>query len=126
MYNVSKKNDLFHKRVIEITRDDNGSFNTPFQAINNAILTKRLWLAEGKFKIRFLIDQQLLAANELNKWANDEYKSLSKCKECGKILNGEVYTHRFCNKDFFCSEVCSDKNYFYETNRIEEDDYDCY
>jgi hypothetical protein len=128
MYKVSKQIHERYGNIIEITRDDTGEFENPFQAINKAITIRRLWFEESNSKIRFLIEDQLLTRGRAEVWANNEYKSLPKCEECAKILSGSVYTHEFCGSSLFCSQSCSDKNYIFQIEKMndnEENEYNC-
>jgi len=122
MYRVSKQNHSKYGNVVEITREDSGEYQTPFQAANKALNMRRLWKEEIKEKIKLLVDGQILTPTRLESWANEEYKSLPKCEECGKILTGDVYTHRVCGNNLFCSRVCADKNYDFILEKMNDND----
>ncbi len=82
---------------------------------------RRLWMEEGEAKVRFLIDSQVMISRRAETWANEEYKSLPKCEECAKILNGKVFTHQLSEADFFCSQICADKNFNYKVSQFDEE-----
>jgi hypothetical protein len=128
MYSVSKIVHEKYGKVVQITRDELGKINTPFEAFLKASHIRRIWNGKGKSKVRLLIDSQIMSISEADKWANDEYKSLPKCKECGNILNGKVYTHNLCGSNLFCKQSCADKNFNFEMEKLndnEESEFDC-
>jgi hypothetical protein len=122
MYNVTRQTYEKYGNVIEITREDSGEFETPFQACNKAFYMKRIWFEEIKTKIRLLVDDKIMSVSQINKWVNDEYKSLPKCESCAKILNGNVYTHNLCNNYLFCSEDCSNENYRIQMEKLSDEE----
>lgn len=129
MYKVSRQLHKKHGNVIEITRDEAGEHKTPFEAFNKASRMRRLWLEESKSKIRFLVDEQVMTQSQADSWSINEYKSLPKCEECAKILSGDVYTHSLCGSNLFCSPTCSDKNYAFQMEKMndnEESEFECF
>jgi len=121
MYKVNRTTHERYGSVIEITHDESGKFETPFQAVNNAVYQRRLWLEEGAVKVRFLINGQVMITKRAESWAIQEYKDLPKCEECAKILNGNVFTHQYCGTNLFCSQVCADKNFDYIVSQWDEE-----
>jgi hypothetical protein len=95
---------------------------TPFQAVQRAFTERRLWQESGTKKVRLLIDGQIMSTKEAERWSNEEYKSLPKCKACAKILDGNVYSHRLCNSGLFCSEDCADKDYLEEVEKLKDEE----
>ena len=127
MYNVVRQNHSKYGNVIEIARDDAGESQTPFQASNKAIMMRRLWRESDGGKVRILIDGKVLTVAQTEQWSNEEYKSLPKCEACAKILRGDVYTHKFCGSNLFCSQACADKDYNYHMEKLnDEEECDCF
>lgn len=124
MYNVSKIIHEKYGNVIHITREEFGEYNTPFDALYKAIKLRRLWLEEGAINIRFLVDMQIMILKQIESWANQEYKELPKCEECAKILGENVFTHKYCKTNLFCSQLCSDKNFDFHISKY-DDEIDC-
>jgi hypothetical protein len=120
MYTVSRQTEVKYGNVILISLDELGLHKTPFQAYNDAVRKRRIWIEEGTKKIRFLVYGQIINPNDLYHWATEEYKSLPKCYNCNKILNDNVYTHDLCGNNLFCSQFCADSNYNYEIERDED------
>jgi hypothetical protein len=77
-----------------------------------------------KIQSRFLIDNQIFDINQLERWSYDEYKSLPKCQNCGKILFGEVFSNSFSDSQLFCSKYCSDDDYHRQVAHL-NDFVDC-
>lgn len=125
MYKVMK---LIHERygnVIEITRDDLVEFESPFPTFHRAKYLRRLWLEEGVVKVKILIDGQVLTVRQAEFWANEEYKSLPKCRWCISLLGTDVFTHHLEENTLFCSQDCADKAYFFYVEKVcDEDDID--
>ena len=125
MYNVNRQNHTKYGNVVEIVRQEIGTYATPFLAVNAAITAKRLWREEGAKKVRFLIDGQVMTVSQAEHWSNEEYKSLPKCYTCAKILGGNVYTHQLYGDRLFCSQSCADKDYSQEVEkRLDEEEID--
>jgi hypothetical protein len=123
MYLVNKILHDLYGNIIEIVRnDDKIGYMNPFQAIQMAKKERRLWHESGIKKIRYLIDDQIMNVNQIDHWANEEYKSLPKCETCGAILGEQVYTHQFCGNNLFCSQSCTDKNYLEQTEKIKDEE----
>lgn len=120
MYNVTKQEHPQYGNVIEITKDVAGSVPTPFQAEQLARKEHRFWKESGAKRIRFLIDQQIVNLTELSHWSHEEYKSLPKCQECGKILSGDVYTHSLSGISLFCRQACADADYDWQMEHLSE------
>lgn len=119
MYNVTKGGDSKYGNVVIITTEDVGEFELPFAAIQKARNLKRNW--DTSKKIRFLINEQVFSINQLDSWAHNEYKSLSKCGSCPAILHDkEVFTHAFSDK-LFCCQLCADKDYKYYLETLDEE-----
>ena len=58
MYIVTRQDHPKYGNVIQILRDENGTFQTPGMACNIAITARRLWREEGAKKVRYLIDDR--------------------------------------------------------------------
>jgi len=121
MYNVTAIRHKKHGDVVEIVQAEDGPYETPFWAVQAAKKEKRLLLEAGAKKIKFLVNGKVLALGELEHWSNEEYKSLPKCQRCAHLLNGDVYTHRLCGSDLFCSRDCADQDYA-EKTEIDNDE----
>lgn len=127
MYKVSNLQHEQYGNVVHIERVEESSIDTPFFAWQQAIKSRRLWQESGTQKIRFLVDDQIMTAKQLEAWSVEEYKRLPKCEACAKILGGDVYTHRLCGHFLFCSQSCADKNYHQEVEKLkDEEDIDYY
>lgn len=122
MYQVSKSTDEKYGKVIVITSHQEKGEKTPFFAMQRALKSKRLWRKKRTFKVRFLVDGQIMTLIQLEKWAADEYKSLPKCANCAVILDGDVYTHQFCGSNLFCSQACADQSYDEEIEEMNEEE----
>src|SRR5579885_3535872 len=100
MYQVLRTQHPKYGNVLEVVHEENGPFPTPFWAIQQVRKERRLWLESGAKKVRILIDNRIMTLDQAEQWSNEEYKSLPKCETCGKILSGDVHTHRLCgNRD---------------------------
>ncbi len=122
MYSVNRLTHDRHGSVIHIERAENGSFLTPFQAVQGALKERRLWKEGGAKKVRILIDDQVMGPKQAEHWAHEEYTSLPKCQGCAKILNGDVHTHQLAKDKFFCSEVCADRDYNEEVEKRKDEE----
>lgn len=122
MYGVTRRSHERHGHVIHIERSENGSFSTPFQAVNGALKERRLAKEGGLKKIRFLIDDQVMGPKQIEHWAAEEYKSLPKCEGCAKILNGNIFNHQLAKDKFFCSQDCADNDYNEEIERRKDEE----
>jgi hypothetical protein len=122
MYSVNRFSHERHGSVVLIERVENGSFPTPFQAVQAALRERRLWQEAGTKKVRILVDDQVMSPKQAESWAHDEYKSLPKCYGCAKILDGNIHTHRLSRGNFFCSESCSDQNYLEEVEKMKDEE----
>ncbi len=121
MYKVSRQTHAKYGQVIEIIRDDPGEELSPFRAVNKAIALRRVWKEESNSKVRILVDGQVMTPSRAETWANEEYKSLPKCEECGAILGGDVHTHTLSD-DLFCSPKCADKNYDFKVEKMNDNE----
>ncbi len=121
MYKVSRLTHEKYGNVIEIIRAEPGEEATPFRAVNKALTLRRLWKEESNSKVRILIDGQVMQPSRAETWANEEYKSLPKCQECGAILAGDVHTHSLSD-DLFCSTKCADKNYDFKVEKMSDNE----
>jgi len=121
MYNVMRQRHEQYGYVITITREEVGEFDTPFRAVNRAIKLRQVWIGDGASKVRILIDGQVMITKRAESWAIQEYKELPKCEECAKILGEAVFTHKYCGRNLFCSEVCSNKNFDYIVSQWDEE-----
>lgn len=119
MYSVEKDYTEQYGNVIKINRCTESSFETPFQAFNQALTLLRLWKDGGK--IRFLVNGQILTKKQTEKWSNEEYKSLPKCENCAKILSGSIYTHSLSRGYIFCTQGCADKDYVFKVEQLEDE-----
>jgi hypothetical protein len=122
MYNVNKKIHNKYGNIIEIIREESGEFDSPYSVANKARTMYRILVEETNTKVRILVDEQVLTLTKLTKWADDEYKSLPKCEECGKILSEEVFTHNFSGTALFCSQNCADKNYHFQMEKMKDEE----
>lgn len=122
MYKVSRLNHEQYGKIIEIVREESGPEQTPFLAVNQAIRMRRQWKEETKGKVRILIDGQVLTVAQAESWSHEEYKSIPKCEECGKVLSGDVYTHQLCDSNLFCSRDCADKNYDFQIEKMNDNE----
>lgn len=112
MYSVRSQLHPQYGNVIEIAREDNGAFSTPLSAEQEARRAHQKWYQE-KIMSRFLIDDQIFDITELEKWRHEEYQSLPKCQECGALLPlAEVFPHKYSGTDLFCSQNCSNSNFY--------------
>jgi hypothetical protein len=75
MYSVNRFSHERHGSVVLIERVENGSFPTPFQAVQAALRERRLWQEAGTKKVRILVDDQVMSPKQAESWAHDEYKS---------------------------------------------------
>lgn len=107
--------------MYKIARDEPGVFSTPFEALRQATKLHREWVAEGAKKVRILVNHQILTLKQAESWANEEYRELPKCESCAKILNGPVFTHKYCKSNLFCSQECADKDYDYIVSQWDEE-----
>jgi hypothetical protein len=127
MYSVTRQSHVKYGNIIEIGKEDSGDCQTPFQAYNKAKMMRRLWLESDGGKVRILVDGKVMTVAQTEKWSNDEYRSLPKCEACANILRGDVYTHKFCGSNLFCSQSCADKDYNYRMEKLnEEEECDCF
>lgn len=122
MYSVSRQKHSKHGGVIAMERGDEGTYLSPFAAVNQAIHMRWLWLQEGEVKVRILVDSQVMTVAQAERWSREEYSHLPKCAECAKILSGQVYTHRLCSSSLFCSQSCADQSYRQETDKINDEE----
>lgn len=118
MYNVSKQTNKKYGNVIEITREDIAEYESPYSAYHQAKYLRRIWLESGQEKVKILIDKQILTIKQAEAWADSEYKSLPKCGSCAKILGGDVFTHRLCGTDLFCTQICADRDYSRQMEKL--------
>lgn len=122
MYNISRQTHEVYGNIIHISIEEKGSYNNPFETVNNVKLIKRLWLEEGVPKVRILINNQILTIKEMIKWSIEEYKFLPKCRTCGCILATNVFTHRLCGVHLFCTQLCADINLSFELEKMEDEE----
>lgn len=122
MYSVTRHSHPSHGSVVHVERVENGSFLTPFQAVQNALKERRLWKESGIKKVRILIDDQVMSPKQAEHWAHIEYQSLPKCFGCAKILNGEVFTHQISKEKLFCSQNCADSDYNEEIEKQKDEE----
>lgn len=121
MYNVTTGGDSKYGTIVIITIDNVGEFELPFDAIRKAKSLRKAMNTTKK--IRFLIDEQVFSLNQLDSWAFNEYKSLSKCNNCPVILHDKnVFTHPFCREKLFCSQVCADEDYKLYLEKTEDEE----
>lgn len=125
MYSVSKQTHPQYGNIVEIIREDTGEFISPFDAYRKVVKLYREWRADKKIKVRVLVDSQVITLAQADSWSINEYKSLPKCEECAKILEGPIFTHQLSGEKLFCSKICADNNYAYIiSNRDEEEEFD--
>ena len=121
MYNVSRIIHEKYGNTIQISIEEYGTYNSPFTAASQAKLLRRLWLEEGILKVKILINDQIFSVKEMEKWAVKEYHLLPKCHNCANIIDEDVFTHRLCNTNLFCSQKCSDTDYFLEIEKLNDE-----
>jgi hypothetical protein len=122
MYLVLRKKHEQYGNVIEIVKDDVGEYKTPFLVLYKAKSLRSQWINEGAIKVRFLVDNQILPIKHIDRWANDEYRSLPKCEFCGAILMGQVFNHQFSQNNLFCSQICSDKDFDFQMEKYSDEE----
>jgi hypothetical protein len=93
---------------------------SPIQAIRQAIKEQKTWQHHNQPVVKLLIDQQIMAPMQAERWANEEYQTLPKCQECFAILNGSVYFSGVCNDAGFCSKYCVNQNYLYHMEKLND------
>ena len=108
--------------VVAVNRSQNGSKLTPFDAVRLAQQERAAWKEAGVKNIKLLIDGQVMSPKQAERWSNEEYKSLPKCKACSNILDGEVYSHQLCRSGLFCSKDCADKDYCEELEILKDEE----
>jgi hypothetical protein len=114
MYKIQPQEHEQYGSIIEILRDEEGNYLSPFEVERAA---KRL----GKNnRVRFLIDEQIFNANQLEAWARSEYQFLPKCQNCSKILFGQVFSHSLSGSSLFCSQSCADHNYHQQVDHFND------
>lgn len=117
MYKVSQEISPKYGNVIIITCEEQG-IKLPFDAMQQALKSRRLWRDSGTTKIRLLVDGQIMTTSQLERWAHEEYQTLPKCAYCASLLDGEVYTHQLCGNNLFCQQSCADQDYHTQAERI--------
>lgn len=110
-YSIARIEHNRYKSILEITRVERGEYSSPFKVLNAGEKLRRTYLESDKIKLKFLVDGQVLTHAQFETWANEEYRALPKCQECAQILTDEVFTHHLDMQNFFCSQVCADRNY---------------
>jgi hypothetical protein len=121
MYKVYQQQHDKYGHVVIIEASDDGEYQLPFFALQQAYKQKRLLKESGSHKTRLLIDAQIMSPTQAEKWSRVEYQSLPKCQACAKILGGDVYTHQLCGDHLFCSKDCSDKDYAQQIERMNDE-----
>jgi hypothetical protein len=123
MYTVSTGADSKYGNIVIISTIDIGEYELPFDAVRKAKSLRREMNTTKK--IRFLVNEQVLSLTQLESWAYNEYKSLSKCTNCPVILHDkEVFAHAFSKEKLFCSQYCADEDYKLYLEKT-EDEYEC-
>lgn len=122
MYSVNRLTHERYGAAVQIVRDMNGLFLSPFQAVRYACREQRFWREAESKKILILIDDQVMSPQQAEHWANEEYKSLPKCYGCGNFLNENIYIHRLSSDRFYCSESCSDKGYMEKVEIMKDEE----
>jgi hypothetical protein len=122
MYKVSNLEHEQYKKVVAIERAEDGDIETPFFAWQRALTQRRLWREKGAKNVRYLVLGEIMTGSQLETWSHEEYKSLPKCAECGKILGGDVYTHQLCGSNLFCSQNCADTNYHEAMEKLKDEE----
>lgn len=125
MYKVSFRPDEHYGSVIAIELDENGSFSSPFVAVQRALSERRLWkdkVITNTGRLRFLVDGKIMTTQQMEQWQREEYQSLSKCQACAKILDGEVHTHQLCGDSLFCGKVCADQAYHEKLEKLKDEE----
>lgn len=117
MYKVKRLTNEKYGKVIEILRSETGE-ESPFFAVEMAKKKKRLWKEKGGKNIRFLVDNQILSQQELEKWSREEYASLPKCGWCAKVLDERVSTNPLSSGVLYCSQNCADTEYHQQMDHL--------
>lgn len=112
-------------------------YKDPREAVKDAIEICRLWRKDGEKRAKvgvgfthgMTMSFEPISFKEARKWAEEEYKKLPKCAECGAIIQqhrerytaGVVVGGEFIPDEeyIYCSEFCAEKNTVYEED---EDD----
>ncbi len=119
-YNVSKSITDSYGEIIILSIEENGEFKNPFKAFNKIKLLKRL------SKSKIMINDQILNIKQTEKWINEEYFSLPKCFSCGEILSAcssnDVFTHKLCGVNLFCSQKCADKDLSFQLDKLNDEE----
>jgi hypothetical protein len=118
MYNVLRKSHELYGEIVLISIEEIGDYLSPFQAANRAKLLRRFSLEKGIVKINLLVNNEILTVQDLEIWAKQEYDFLPKCRTCSCILQVQVYTHPLCKNSLFCSQLCADKDYTSENEKM--------
>lgn len=121
MYKVYNTQDKQYGNVVIITQAEDGTIELPFFAVQQALKNRRIWRESIETKVRFLVDNQIMAPAKMEEWARQEYQSLPKCCACAKILHEDVYSHRL-SSDLFCTQSCADKDYSSLIERIKDEE----
>ena len=97
------------------------SYIAPIDAVVAAILEAKS-LNKNLFKVQTrLFSFSTRFSSKLITWANEEYKTLSKCEICWSCLSGD-------RSDNFCSEICKSQKSKDEADRLndnEESEFYC-
>jgi hypothetical protein len=119
MYKTCRSNHEKYGNVVSILRTEDGQ-QTPFLVSEEAKKEKRLWETQDKIRVRFIIDNQILTTNQLEKWAHEEYLHLPKCGFCAQILFGDVHTNTISHATLFCSQICADRDYHQQMDHFND------
>lgn len=123
MYKVSNICDVScYGKIVVIEKTENEGELLPFFAMQQALKNRRLWLESGATKIRFLVDGKIMSVKEMERWSRVEYQSIPKCPTCAKIFGRDVYTHRLCGSDIFCSQACANQSVHQKSERLKDEE----
>ncbi len=125
MYNVSHQKHDRYGDIINVCLSEDGEYESPFKAFEKIKQIKRILSEKGISKTRILVIDEILTIKQTEKWAAEQYKELPKCYSCVAILNDDVFTHALKEDVLFCSKKCSDADYFWELEKLnDEEDID--
>lgn len=107
--------------VASIFEEENRCYLNPIDAANAAIKVRQQWIEKDKVKnvkIRVIvcspsfIGEEVVIETKLTSkilnWANKEYKTIIKCRECSTILVKQNLNDLLFDKNY-CSSKCSSK-----------------
>jgi hypothetical protein len=112
---------------------EEGEYDDSVEAAEAAIAVREQWQKDSPelyiridygytngFTMPFLDDN---SDEEIREWAKLAMDKLPKCARCGKPFEGNSgWTHKFVDDFVFCSEYCSEEDYYNIIKEMEEED----